>query len=68
MVKQQLQMQSQQRDMDEVDGLKQELSEEISRRSHAENDLATYRKRMVSLKSRRGVGASGRKGNCTLLP
>lgn len=55
MVKQQLQMQSQQRDMDEVDGLKRELAEEISRRSHAENDLATYRKRMVSLKSRRGV-------------
>lgn len=55
MVKQQLQMQSQQRDMDEVDGLKRELSEEISRRSHVESDLATYRKRMVSLKSRRGV-------------
>ncbi|XP_043090950.1 envoplakin [Puntigrus tetrazona] len=54
-VRQQLQMQSQQRDMDEVDGLKRELSEEISRRSHAENDLATYRKRMMSLKSRRGV-------------
>uniref|UniRef100_A0A672QIU1 Envoplakin-like n=1 Tax=Sinocyclocheilus grahami TaxID=75366 RepID=A0A672QIU1_SINGR len=54
-VRQQLQMQSQQRDMDEVDGLKRELAEEISRRSHAENDLATYRKRMVSLKSRRGV-------------
>ncbi|XP_016327702.1 envoplakin-like isoform X1 [Sinocyclocheilus anshuiensis] len=54
-VRQQLQMQSQQRDMDEVDGLKRDLAEEISRRSHAENDLATYRKRMVSLKSRRGV-------------
>uniref|UniRef100_A0A673IWQ2 Envoplakin-like n=1 Tax=Sinocyclocheilus rhinocerous TaxID=307959 RepID=A0A673IWQ2_9TELE len=54
-VRQQLQMQSQQRDMDEVDSLKRELAEEISRRSHAENDLATYRKRMVSLKSRRGV-------------
>uniref|UniRef100_A0A8C2GIV0 Envoplakin b n=1 Tax=Cyprinus carpio TaxID=7962 RepID=A0A8C2GIV0_CYPCA len=54
-VRQQLQMQSQQRDMDEVDGLKQELAEEISRRAHAENDLVTYRKRMVSLKSRRGV-------------
>ncbi|XP_016113825.1 envoplakin-like isoform X1 [Sinocyclocheilus grahami] len=54
-VRQQLQMQSQQRDMDEVDGLKQELAEEISRRAYAENDLTTYRKRMVSLKSRRGV-------------
>ncbi|XP_067237291.1 envoplakin [Chanodichthys erythropterus] len=54
-VKQQMQMQSQQRDMDEVDGLKRELSEEISRRAHAETDLATYRKRMMSLKSRRGV-------------
>lgn len=54
-VKQQLQFQSQQRNMDEFDGLKQELTDEISRRAHAENDLATYRKRMMSLKSRRGV-------------
>ncbi|XP_026096154.1 envoplakin [Carassius auratus] len=54
-VRQQVQMQSQQKDMDEVDGLKRELAEEIARRSHAENDLATYRKRMMSLKSRRGV-------------
>ncbi|KAK2916917.1 hypothetical protein Q8A67_001291 [Cirrhinus molitorella] len=54
-VRQQLQMQSQQRDMDELDGLKLELADEMSRRAHAENDLATYRKRMVSLKSRRGV-------------
>lgn len=54
-VRQQIHMQSQQRDMDEIDGLKHELAEEISRRAHAENDLATYRKRMVSLKSRRGV-------------
>ncbi|XP_073800045.1 envoplakin [Danio rerio] len=54
-VKQQLQMQSQQREMEEVDGLKQELFEEISRRTHAENDLFAQRKRLVSLKSRRGV-------------
>ncbi|KAG1928651.1 envoplakin [Pimephales promelas] len=54
-VKQQLQFQSQQRSMDEFDGLKQELTEEISRRTYAENDLASYRKRMMSLKSRRGV-------------
>lgn len=55
MVKQQLQLQSQQKDMDEVDGLKRELAEEISRRSHAENDLDSFSRRMISLKSRRGV-------------
>ncbi|KAG9350409.1 hypothetical protein JZ751_026769 [Albula glossodonta] len=54
-VQQQLQLQSQQRAQDETDSLKKELADEISRRSHAENDLDTYRKRMMSLKSRRGV-------------
>ncbi|XP_056144262.1 envoplakin-like [Lampris incognitus] len=54
-VKQQLQLQSQQKSMEETDGLKTELSEEVSRRLHAENDLDTYRKRFMSLKSRRGV-------------
>ncbi|XP_065134317.1 envoplakin [Paramisgurnus dabryanus] len=54
-VKQQLQLQSNQRDIDEVDSLKRELSEEIARRAHAENDLKSFSKRMISLKSRRGV-------------
>ncbi|KAJ8399686.1 hypothetical protein AAFF_G00407910 [Aldrovandia affinis] len=54
-VQQQLQQQSQRRVQDETDGLKKELADEINRRSHAENDLDTYRKRMMSLKSRRGV-------------
>ncbi|XP_056608310.1 envoplakin [Triplophysa dalaica] len=54
-VKQQLNLQSQQRDMVEVDGLKRELTEEIARRTHAENDLKSFSKRMISLKSRRGV-------------
>ncbi|KAF3846899.1 hypothetical protein F7725_003977 [Dissostichus mawsoni] len=34
---------------------RQELNEEVARRLHAERDLETYRKRFVSLKSRRGV-------------
>ncbi|KAK2833848.1 hypothetical protein Q5P01_017737 [Channa striata] len=54
-VTQQLQLQSQQKDLEESDSLKKELSEEIARRSKAEKDLETYRKRFVSLKSRRGV-------------
>lgn len=39
----------------ESESLKNELSEEISRRVHAEKHLETYRKRLVSLKNRRGV-------------
>uniref|UniRef100_A0A8C8IL94 Envoplakin n=1 Tax=Oncorhynchus tshawytscha TaxID=74940 RepID=A0A8C8IL94_ONCTS len=54
-VKQQRQLQSQQKDLEETDILKRELADETTRRSHAENDLATYRKRFISLKSRRGV-------------
>ncbi|XP_029365431.1 envoplakin [Echeneis naucrates] len=54
-VSQQLQLQSQKKDLEESDSLKKELSEEITRRLHAEKDLETYRKRFVSLKSRRGV-------------
>uniref|UniRef100_A0A8L0DQK7 Desmoplakin SH3 domain-containing protein n=1 Tax=Oncorhynchus mykiss TaxID=8022 RepID=A0A8L0DQK7_ONCMY len=46
---------SQQKDLEETDVLKRELADETTRRSHAENDLATYRKRFISLKSRRGV-------------
>ncbi|XP_061567168.1 envoplakin-like [Cololabis saira] len=54
-VRQQRQLQSQKMDQVETDGLKKELNEEASRRFHAEKDLETYRKRFVSLKSRRGV-------------
>lgn len=39
----------------ESESLKNDLSEEISRRIRAEKDLETYRKRLVSLKNRRGV-------------
>ncbi|XP_063039899.1 envoplakin [Engraulis encrasicolus] len=54
-VKQQMQMQSQQRNQVEVDGLKRELGDEINRRTHTENDLEIYQKRLQSLRSRRGV-------------
>lgn len=54
-VKQQMQLQSQQRSLEEVDGLKRDLGDEVSRRSHAENDLEIYKKRLQSLRSRRGV-------------
>ncbi|XP_041812283.1 envoplakin-like [Chelmon rostratus] len=52
---QQLQQQSQMRDLEESDSLKNELSEEVNRRLHAEKDLETYRRRFLSLKNRRGV-------------
>ncbi|KAM9843794.1 envoplakin [Aulostomus maculatus] len=54
-VHQQLQLQNQRRDLEENDSLKRELNEEVTRRLHAENDLEIYRKRFMSLKSRRGV-------------
>ncbi|XP_014329300.1 envoplakin-like [Xiphophorus maculatus] len=54
-VSQQLQLQSQQKSVEVADGLKKELEEEVNRRSHAENNLETYRKRFLSLKQRRGV-------------
>ncbi|XP_053194815.1 envoplakin [Scomber japonicus] len=54
-VSQQLQLQSQQRTLEASDSLKKDLREENARRLHAENDLQTYRKRFMSLKSRRGV-------------
>ncbi|XP_077412972.1 envoplakin-like [Vanacampus margaritifer] len=54
-VSQQLQLQSQRKDMEESETMKKELSEETARRLHAENDLETYRQRYLSLKSRRGV-------------
>ncbi|XP_038162234.1 envoplakin-like [Cyprinodon tularosa] len=52
---QQLQLQSQQKNLVETDSLKKELDEEINRRIHAENNLESYRKRFLSLKHRRGV-------------
>lgn len=54
-VSHQLQLQSQQKDLDETDNLKKELSGETARRISAEKDLETYRVRFVSLRSRRGV-------------
>lgn len=54
-VTQQLQLQSQMKDQEQSDSLKKELSEEVNRRLHAENNLDTYRKRFMSLKNRRGV-------------
>ncbi|CAK6960372.1 envoplakin [Scomber scombrus] len=54
-VSQQRQLQSQQRTLEASDSLKKDLREENARRLHAENDLETYRKRFMSLKSRRGV-------------
>ncbi|KAL6103378.1 evpl [Pungitius sinensis] len=54
-VNQQLQLQSQRKDLEESGSLKRELNEEVDRRIHAEKDLETYRKRFVSLKNRRGV-------------
>lgn len=55
MVHQQLQLQSQQREFEEVEAQKKLLAEESSRRVRAENELESYRTRMLSLKSRRGV-------------
>ncbi|KAL2101071.1 hypothetical protein ACEWY4_002832 [Coilia grayii] len=54
-VRQQMQAQSQQRSQEEVDGLKRELGDEINRRSHTENDLEIYSRRLQSLRSRKGV-------------
>lgn len=52
---QQVQLESQQRNTVEVDGLVKELEDEKERMTHAEMELKTYRDRMMSLKSRRGV-------------
>ncbi|KAG7216188.1 hypothetical protein INR49_029037 [Caranx melampygus] len=54
-VTQQLHLQSQRKDLEESNSLKRELSEEVSRRLRIEKDMETYRKRLVSLRSRRGV-------------
>lgn len=52
---QQLQLQSQKRDQEESESLKNELSEETERRVLAERELETYRQRFLALKNRRGV-------------
>ncbi|XP_066531921.1 envoplakin [Hoplias malabaricus] len=54
-VHQQLQLQSQQREFEEVEGLKKDLADETARRINAENELENFRKRMLSLRTRRGV-------------
>ncbi|KAL4648027.1 envoplakin [Arapaima gigas] len=54
-VQQQLQQQSFQKSQEEADSLKKELNDEITRRSHTETTLSTFRTRMISLKNRRGV-------------
>lgn len=52
---QQVQLQSQQRSVFEVDSLFKDLEEEKERTSHAETDLRTFKERMMSLKNRKGV-------------
>ncbi|KAK5856784.1 hypothetical protein PBY51_008354 [Eleginops maclovinus] len=54
-VNQQMQLQSDRKDLEASDSLKKELNEEVARRLLAERDLETYRSRFVSLKNRRGV-------------
>uniref|UniRef100_A0A8D3B614 Envoplakin a n=1 Tax=Scophthalmus maximus TaxID=52904 RepID=A0A8D3B614_SCOMX len=52
---QQVQLESQQRSVFELDTLAKELQEEKERTTHTETDLRTFKERMLSLKSRRGV-------------
>uniref|UniRef100_A0A667X0S0 Envoplakin b n=1 Tax=Myripristis murdjan TaxID=586833 RepID=A0A667X0S0_9TELE len=54
-VSQQQQLQSKRKSLEQTESLKRELNEEIERRTHAESDLETYRRRFLSLRSRRGV-------------
>uniref|UniRef100_A0A8C5BKV9 Envoplakin a n=1 Tax=Gadus morhua TaxID=8049 RepID=A0A8C5BKV9_GADMO len=55
MVEQSVQLQSQQRSSSEADGLQKELDEEKERLTYTETELRTFKERMMSLKSRRGV-------------
>ncbi|CAL8333578.1 unnamed protein product [Merluccius merluccius] len=55
LVEQNVQLQSQQRSTLEADTLKKELEEEKERLTHTETNLRTFKERMMSLKSRRGV-------------
>lgn len=52
---QQVQLQSQQKSASELDSLLKELDEEKDRTTHTETNLRTFKDRMMSLKSRRGV-------------
>uniref|UniRef100_A0A3B5B1W9 Envoplakin n=1 Tax=Stegastes partitus TaxID=144197 RepID=A0A3B5B1W9_9TELE len=52
---QQVQLESQQRSAFEIDSLMKELDDEKDRTAHTETDLRTFKERMLSLKSRRGV-------------
>lgn len=52
---QQVQLESQQRSAFELGSLMKELEEEKDRTSYAESDLKTFKERMLSLKSRKGV-------------
>uniref|UniRef100_A0A8C9XJK5 Envoplakin a n=1 Tax=Sander lucioperca TaxID=283035 RepID=A0A8C9XJK5_SANLU len=52
---QQVQLESQQKSSFELSSLLKELDEEKERKTHAEADLRTFKDRMMSLKSRRGV-------------
>lgn len=50
-----MQLESQQKSASELDSLFKELEEEKERKTHAETELKTFKDRMISLKSRRGV-------------
>ncbi|XP_071360626.1 envoplakin a [Trachinotus anak] len=52
---QQVQLENQQKSAHELDILVKELQEEKERTAHAQTDLRTFKDRMMSLKSRRGV-------------
>ncbi|XP_062284093.1 envoplakin a [Scomber scombrus] len=52
---QQVQLESQPRSSFELDSLLKELDEEKERTTHTETELKTFKERMLSLKSRRGV-------------
>lgn len=55
MAQQQVQLESQQRSALEQNSLSKELDDEKERTTHAETDLLTFKDRLMSLKSRRGV-------------
>ncbi|XP_044199876.1 envoplakin a [Thunnus albacares] len=52
---QQVQLESQQKSSFELDSLLKELDDEKERTTHAQTELRTFKDRMMSLKSRRGV-------------
>lgn len=52
---QQVQQESQQRSSLELESLLKELDDEKERTSHTENDLRTFKQRMLSLRDRKGV-------------